>query len=421
MLGQLKKNGKPSFLEHLEVIYSQHLLLIWLLIIFLPIIIISIGCIILPELFYDEFIWKYFWGTIEADAQEESYGEVTEAYNPVNTIFYGFIVIIVLYWTYKLFKKFKIELDFKFFIAIIPFIFVGGVSRALEDAELFFTPMAYFFIAPIIYIFIGIVVIGLIVIGVLIKKVSTNRNLQTGLLLIGGCLIVQDIIYLFIYFLLHNQFSYILHPIVPVTISILILVGLWKYIEYQKKFEISIFLFSMGLWFLTIGTIVILQWQSISSWTQAYNNANPGSEVQLQPLAFLLVMGLTIFSTFIIYFIAKALAVKYAQIVPFLAGINLIIFFGHFLDASATFIAIDYYNYTEKHVLPVFLIEIFQTAAVMYILKAIIIIIFVYFIDILYKKDFQSNPTLTGLLKIAILVLGLAPGTRDILRLTIGV
>ncbi|UCG02737.1 MAG: DUF63 family protein, partial [Candidatus Heimdallarchaeota archaeon] len=116
-----------------------------------------------------------------------------------------------------------------------------------------------------------------------------------------------------------------------------------------------------------------------------------------------------------------SLAPKYPKILPYLAGTNLTLFFGHFLDASATFVAIDYYGYAEKHVVPVFMIEVFQTAAVMYILKAIIIIFVVYFIDILYKKDFQANPILTGLVKIAILVLGLAPGIRDLLRLAIGV
>jgi uncharacterized membrane protein len=97
------------------------------------------------------------------------------------------------------------------------------------------------------------------------------------------------------------------------------------------------------------------------------------------------------------------------------------LFFGHFLDASATFVAIDYYGYIEKHVLPTFLIELFNTAAVMLILKAILVILVIYFIDILYEKDFKSNPTMVGLIKIAVLVLGLAPGTRDVLRLAIGV
>ena len=57
----------------------------------------------------------------------------------------------------------------------------------------------------------------------------------------------------------------------------------------------------------------------------------------------------------------------------------------------------------------------------MYFLKASIIVLVVYFIDISYKKDFAANPTLTGLVKVAILVLGLAPGLRDVLRLGIGV
>ncbi len=418
---QSKTLKKPNFMQRLESIYFRHSLLIWLTGIFLPIIVIAIGCIVFPEIFYDQFVWRYFWGTIEADAQEETYGDVTEAYNPVNTIVYGLIVIVVIYWIYKSFKRFEISFDFKFFIAIIPFIIVGGVARALEDAELFYTPTAYLFIAPIIYIFIGIVVIGLIFLSTAIIRFSNKTGLQTGFQLVAGVFIALDIIYLFTYFILNHQFSYILNPLAPVIISIIILLGFYRYTASKKRFEVSIFIFSVGLWFLSLGTIVLCQWQTVPSWTQAYISANPGNDIQLRPFAFVLVAALTIIGTIIVYITARALAPKYERITPYLAGINLTLFFGHFLDASATFIAIDYYGYAEKHVLPVFMIQIFNTAAIMYVLKALIIICVVYFIDILYKKDFQSNPTLTGLVKIAILVLGLGPGIRDVLRLSLGV
>lgn len=418
---QLLKNEKIVFIQKLESIYSRYTLVIWLLIIFVPLCIITVGCLLLPELFYDQFVWRYFWGTIEADAQEETYGEVTEAYNPVNTIIYVIIVIIVLYWLYKLFKKLHINLDFKFFIAIIPFIVVGSVSRTLEDAELFYSPTVYLFIAPIIYIFIGVIVIGLILLGVGIKKYSEKYNMDQCLYLTATVFIILDIIYLIIYFAFHDQFSYILNPLIPVIISLSIIIILFKYFKNQKEFEMSPFVFSVGIWFLSISIIVLGQWQSISSWTDAYLLANPGNEIELQPEAFLIVVSLTVLGTFLVFITAKSLAPKYPKILPYMAGTNLTLFFGHFLDASATFVAIDYYGYAEKHVVPVFIIEVFHTAAVMYILKAIIIIFVVYFIDILYKKDFQANPILTGLVKIAILVLGLAPGIRDLLRLTIGV
>ena len=410
-----------TLIQKLISIYSQHLLMIWLLIIFIPIIIITLGCIFYPELFYDQFVWRYFWGTIEADAKEESYGEVTEAYNPVNTILYAIILIIVLYWVYKLFKKFEIEIDLKFFIAILPFIFIGGISRALEDAELFYAPIVYLFIAPIIYIFIGVMVIGLIFLGLKIKSIFEIRGVDYGIQIFYWCFVFLNIIYLIIYFLFPDQFSYLLNPIVPVILSIIMLFGITKYVHAQNKFEISIFLFSIGLWFLLISIIILIQWQSVPSWTDAYFNANPDKDIQLQPFAFILVCGLALLGTFIVFVIAKLFTSKYPKLIAYTAGINLLLFFGHFLDASATYIAIDYYGYVEKHVLPVFLIELFQTAAIMFILKAIIIIFVVYFIDILYKKDFQKNPLLSGLVKIAILVLGLGPGLRDVLRLGIGV
>ncbi len=415
------KKTDPLLINTLTTFYTKHLVLVWFLIIFIPILIIAIGCILLPELFYDDFVWRYFWGTIEADAEEKSYGDVTEAYNAVNTIFYGLVVIVVLYWIYKLFKKFEIVLDVKFFIAIIPFILIGGIARALEDAELFYKPIVYLFIAPIIYIFIGVVVLGLIALGVFIQRSIHKTGLQHGLIFAAGVFIGLDIIYLLVYILFSQQFSYILHPIVPVIISLIFIYGLIYYSKRIERFEVSVFLLLAGLWFLIINLLVLFQWQSIQSWTDAYLTANPGKIVQLQPVAFIQVIGLTVICVVIVYVIAKSLSTRYPKMLPFALGTNLILFFGHFLDASATFVAIDYFGYAEKHVLPTFLIESFNTAAVMLPLKGFIVVLIIYFMDILYKKDFQDNPTLTGLVKVAVLVLGLAPGIRDLLRLAIGV
>ncbi len=408
-------------LDTLSGFYNQHLTPIWLLIIILPVSIIIFGCIFYPEQFYDQFIWRYFWGTIEADAQDKTFGEVTESYNPVNTIFYAIIVMIVIYWTLKLFKKFQIEINEKFILSIIPFILIGGISRALEDAELFNAPTVYFFIAPIIYILIGVVVIVLVLISGMIKKYSLKTKVENAVIITGAALVVLDIIYLIFFFFFQNQFSYFLPPIIPILASAFIFFFFKKYCEAKNRIDIWMLVSVIGIWFLVINISILVQWQTIPSWTEAYNNVNPNKTIQLQPEAFFLVLGLSIFAVILVYGIIKILLPKYPKLEPYIFGINLILFFGHFLDASATFIAIDYYGYVEKHVLPTFLIEIFNTASIMFILKAVLVILVIYFIDILYKKDFQNNPTMVGLIKIAVLVLGLAPGTRDVLRLTIGV
>ena len=416
-----KPNEETNPLNRLMEIYERHLLLIWLSIILIPILILTIGTLLLPEIFYEQFIWPYFWGTIEADAKDQTYGDVTEAYNPVNTLFYAFIVIIVLYWTYKLFKKYEINIDLKFFIAIIPFILIGGIARTLEDAELFYSPVVYLFIAPIIYIFIGIVVLSLMMIGHAIKRYANQTSLRSGLLLTASVFVALDIIYIFTYFGLSEQFAYMLNPLIPVIISIFIILGVIEYTKKTNRIEISTILLSTGLWFLLINLLVLGQWQRVPEWSDAYFEVNPGNEVIFQPWAFILVLGLTCLCVILVYIFSKFISIKKPEFKPFLSGINLTLFFGHFLDASATFIAIDHYGYVEKHVLPTFFIDLFNTGAVMLVLKAVIIILVIYFLDVLYKKDFQDNPTLLGLVKIAILVLGLAPGIRDILRLSIGV
>jgi uncharacterized membrane protein len=102
-------------------------------------------------------------------------------------------------------------------------------------------------------------------------------------------------------------------------------------------------------------------------------------------------------------------------------GGNLILFFAHFLDASATFVGVDLYGYWEKHVLPRMLIGLFNSAAIMFLLKFLVVLAVIYVLDLAYKDDLKDYPALRGLIKLCILILGIAPGVRDMLRLAMGV
>jgi uncharacterized membrane protein len=89
----------------------------------------------------------------------------------------------------------------------------------------------------------------------------------------------------------------------------------------------------------------------------------------------------------------------------------------HLLDASATFVSLTFYGYNEQHVLPTFLINLAGGAWIMYPLKMAVIIPVVYLINRYAKEDKR----LRNLLLIAVAVLGLAPGLRDMFRLFMGV
>jgi len=97
--------------------------------------------------------------------------------------------------------------------------------------------------------------------------------------------------------------------------------------------------------------------------------------------------------------------------------LNLLILWAHMLDASSTYVGVDWFDYTEKHVLPTFLIDLAGTALVMYPLKLLILIPVLVLIDDALRDD----PSLKNLTKLALLTLGLAPALRNTIRLTLGI
>lgn len=94
---------------------------------------------------------------------------------------------------------------------------------------------------------------------------------------------------------------------------------------------------------------------------------------------------------------------------------NLGVLSAQLFDAAATFIAIDFYGYGEQHVLPNALINLAGTAAIMFPLKIAVILAALYVVD-----EYIEDKTIRNMLKLAIFILGLAPGLRDFLSLSIG-
>ncbi|MHC1589155.1 MAG: DUF63 family protein [Methermicoccaceae archaeon] len=98
--------------------------------------------------------------------------------------------------------------------------------------------------------------------------------------------------------------------------------------------------------------------------------------------------------------------------------LNAAIVWAHMFDASSTFVGVDVLGYVEKHVVPTFIIEHVHTAVVMYPLKLAIYLPVLYLIDVYMKEDSRD---FIHLIKLTLLVLGLAPATRNMLRMTFGI
>lgn len=122
---------------------------------------------------------------------------------------------------------------------------------------------------------------------------------------------------------------------------------------------------------------------------------------------FLIIWLLTCLSTGLFYIIAKM-----AKKPDYFKTENVIMVFGHMLDASATFIGVDYLGFYEQHVLPRFFFELTGTAAALFVLKFIVLIPAIYYLE--SEKD---DDDFIFFIKIVVFVLGFGPGLRDVLTI----
>lgn len=93
--------------------------------------------------------------------------------------------------------------------------------------------------------------------------------------------------------------------------------------------------------------------------------------------------------------------------------------FGQLLDASATSYGIDFHpsvQYVEQHVVGSALIGMTGTALVMFPLKLLVLFPAIYVMQI-YRKE--ANPAFWHLVLLAMIVVGFAPGVRDMVRMVL--
>jgi len=123
----------------------------------------------------------------------------------------------------------------------------------------------------------------------------------------------------------------------------------------------------------------------------------------------IVVFALAFTFTGVIYLIGRFLKLGFLTM-----PMNVAILGAHMFDASSTFTAIDIVTgFAEKHVVPVFFIDIFHTAFIMYALKLAVFIPVIYLIE----KYFVEDRDLYHVLKFVLLVLGFGPGIRNTLEL----
>lgn len=384
-------------------------LLMWVLIALSPLIVLAVGCLLLPEMFWDGFVYKYFWGPVVADREGGVTNGISEGYNIVNTLVYTVLLAAALYLGYRVARRVGFELDVRFMIASLPFFLFGGVARALEDALLLDGWLQYLLISPLIYLVVGSVFVLSAAVGHLLKKVEGDRRVMYY----GLFIVTLLVIYFVATSLWRGQFAFHLSPLLPFAFAVLS-ISTYRHLAPEYG-SVHLAIFSTGLLLLLIAFSFAVGFSVDASWQAHYASAS-GQAMDLRIHEAIIIPGIALLLTALVIggrYLSQRLALLATP--P-----NLLMFFSHFLDGSATYRGIELYGYGEKHVLPTALIEMFDTAAIMLLLKFVVVVTLIYLIDIILRSE-MDGPLLGNIMKFAVIFLGLSPGTRNMVRIVLGV
>jgi len=137
------------------------------------------GSLVFPRTVYDGFVWHYFWGPVQADAKAAvcavRQGGTTRylyesaacsaaaepvaypGYTLVSEVGYVVVLLIALSGLVFLLQRLAVGSDRALFFSLLPFVFFGGALRVVEDvtdaaAESLITyPLNTLIISPVIY------------------------------------------------------------------------------------------------------------------------------------------------------------------------------------------------------------------------------------------------------------------------------
>ena len=383
-----------------------------------------------------DFWSQYFVDPIMADSK----GEAGAKYNIYNTVIYGLIFFLLFLVVQELLENLKIEVDERFVIASVPLLILGGTSRVLEDADVFEPPLQYLFISPLIYGIITLYAILTISLAVWLSK-SDLPSLTKGQGLVAFAIGGYGLWWYFV----PGEW---LHPSSWSLIVLAVSALTAEFYRGQPLRDPKLF-FGITTSLLVILTLLTLAQAPINNPEILWNTllisgfltfaigyfawfiANRGIP---NPMFLLLaiLMGynshLALSGTVVLmaYFglglsLGCSLAFPLRTWAPAALLLNplyLILYFGHFFDGSATFLGIDEYGYIEKHVLPSGFINYFGTAAVMLPLKFLVVTGVIAALE--NEESKEQEQQMVNLLLLFLLTLGLAPGTRDVLRIMFG-
>lgn len=354
-----------------------------------------VGSMAFPRAVYDGFLWHYFWGPVVADgngavcavrgggstellydasacAAAESRGFVAyPGYTLVSEVGYMLVLLFMLFGVIILLRRLNVGSDRRFFFALFPFTLFGGALRVVEDAGVAAVragldpaipfPWSAFIISPFIYFTVFFVTLAAVVLSVGLARRGVVARYDRLLVALGTVAVAATVGYLGVLAATTGYVTFYPQVLVVVLVGATVAAGVtWALIE---RFAPEI-------------------------------NAGTGY-------------------------------------------IGLAVIWGHAVDGVANVIGLDWMvaldagrNLVPKHpvnravidltaaVLPASVLAVTGNAWPFLLVKLVAATFVVWVFD---ERIFEESPRYTVLLLVAVLAVGLGPGTRDLLRATFGV
>lgn len=421
---------------------------------------------ILGFVFANDFVWTDGLKPIVWDPIMEDAGSAGDAdYNPLNTLLYTFGMLASVLVLQALFRRAHFPADDRMLLALLTWVCLAPVLRVLEDADFFSSDMDWLFISPVIHLHLAL---WLVVVAGLSQFLASQWDGETSDRIevkIRKALLPILFLMLFFHWAFLYQPAYITHEdigmfwiYVGLVLSFIVLVGV--IIQTRGWPAITRGMFAFGASASMLG---FAHWVQFLATPWAQESSRVSESIAWWPV--LVVFGIPGLVCIAMYRrgAEDALQMKLtgyeAGVLP--EGISikawedagdhvdhhpvamlsrnallaspmvLAMVFGQLCDGFATMVGIDYFGYSEKHVVSnqVILyggelnsmlgIEFGEGAWLFVLLKAALVGAITWmFIEMKVEKRQRH---IRILIVLAVLIVGLAPGLRDIGRLMLGV
>lgn len=357
---------------------------------------ITVASLAFPQRVYDGIIWQYFWGPVVADAHGVStagcavrdggelsiYSSASDCaaasgvvahpgYTTFSTISYALILLFAIVGVVLLMQRLEIGSDRSLFYALIPYVFLGGTLRVVEDANaLVFRetgemviglPLVGLVISPLIYFAVFIFAAVILLLSIWLADREIVSRYEFPFAIIGILALVGSFVAIGYFFLMTDEMG--LYPVVAII--------------------------SLGGATLIAGAVWVL--------TERYwPEVNLGTGF----------MGAVVIWGHAVDGIANVISLDW----------------GDALNLPR--------NYEPKHVVNAAIRDITGSVQPEWISDAIgtawpflpvKVLVAIFVVWVFNDEVFEESPNFAMLMLVAIFAVGLGPGTRDFLRVTFGI